>query len=121
MRLRAKARAAPRPSSFIPRAPSALRSGISSKQFRRAALSDTAPGTAPLRLREKFPPVPTEAWEAAIRGDLKGADYDKKLLWRSEEGIAVRPYYRAGDLAGIEAQIEAPPGNFPFVRGGGKS
>ncbi len=51
-----------------------------------------------LRLAEEFPPVSTEAWEAAIRADLAGADYDKKLVWRTEEGIAVRPYYRAEDF-----------------------
>jgi methylmalonyl-CoA mutase len=54
-----------------------------------------------LSLAADFPPVPTEAWEAAIRADLKGADYDKKLVWRTEEGIAVRPYYRAADAAGL--------------------
>lgn len=41
----------------------------------------------------------TEAWEASIAADLKGADYEKKLVWRSPEGIAVRPYYRAGAAA----------------------
>ncbi len=51
-----------------------------------------------LRLLEEFPPVPTEEWEAAIRADLKGADYEKKLIWRPPEGIAVRPYYRREDL-----------------------
>jgi methylmalonyl-CoA mutase len=74
-----------------------------------------------LRLSDDFPPVPTEEWEAVIRADLKGADYEKKLVWRTEEGIAVRPYYRAEDTAGLGAQTGAPPGSFPFARGGGKS
>jgi methylmalonyl-CoA mutase len=47
---------------------------------------------------EEFPAIPTAEWEAAIRADLKGADYDKKLLWRTDEGITVRPFYRAEDL-----------------------
>ena len=34
---------------------------------------------------EEFPPIPTAEWEAAIRADLKGADYDKKLVWQTEE------------------------------------
>mgnify|MGYP005831642533 CR=1 FL=1 len=51
-----------------------------------------------LRLLEDFPAAATEEWEAAIRADLKGADYEKKLIWRTPEGIAVRPYYRRGDL-----------------------
>jgi len=56
-----------------------------------------------LSLAEDFPPVSTADWEAAIRADLKGADYEKRLVWRTEEGLAVRPYYRAEDLAGLPA------------------
>ncbi len=53
---------------------------------------------------EDFPPNSTAEWEAAIRADLKGADYDKKLVWQTEEGIAVRPYYRREDLPGTTGQ-----------------
>jgi methylmalonyl-CoA mutase len=84
-------------------------------------LPDITPGTEILTLRNDFPPVSREAWEDAIRKDLKGADYEKRLVWRTEEGIPVRPYYRAEDLAGLESRLEAPPGTFPFVRGGGKT
>ena len=38
---------------------------------------------------------PPRQWEAAIAKDLKGADYEKQLVWKTDEGIAVRPYYRA--------------------------
>ncbi len=51
-----------------------------------------------LRLLEDFPPVPAEEWEAAVRADLKGADYEKKVIWKTPEGIAVRPFYRREDL-----------------------
>jgi methylmalonyl-CoA mutase len=68
------------------------------------------------KLLTEFPPVPTEAWEEVIRKDLKGADYSKKLIWRTDEGMAVKPYYRSADVAGIKA-IEAAPGSFPFLRG----
>jgi len=64
-------------------------------------------GSEILNLRQDFPPVPTAAWEAAIAKDLKGADYDKKLVWRTEEGLAVRPYYRKEALAGLDAQLAA--------------
>lgn len=83
-------------------------------------MADFQPGTEPLRLRDDFPPVSREAWETAIRNDLKGADYDKKLVWRSDEGIAVRPYYRREDIFGLKDVLAAPPGEFPFVRGGGR-
>jgi methylmalonyl-CoA mutase len=63
----------------------------------------------------EFPPVSTEAWEAVITKDLKGADYDKKLIWKTLEGIAVKPYYRAEDIQGLP-HISALPGEFPFVR-----
>jgi methylmalonyl-CoA mutase len=53
---------------------------------------------------EEFSPTSTAEWEAAIRADLKGADYDKKLLWRTDEGITVRPFYRAEDLPGTTGQ-----------------
>ena len=53
---------------------------------------------------EEFPPISTAEWEAAIRADLKGADYEKKLIWQTEEGIAVRPYYRREDLPGTTGQ-----------------
>ncbi len=68
-------------------------------------------------LLEEFPPVSTAEWEAAIARDLKGADYEKRLIWRSEEGLAVKPYYRAEDLKGL-ANVDAPPGAFPYRRGG---
>lgn len=64
----------------------------------------------------EFPPVPTSQWEERIASDLKGADYEKKLVWKTDEGISVKPYYREEDLAGIE-YLSALPGEKPFVRG----
>lgn len=40
-----------------------------------------------------FAAVTVAEWEAQIASDLKGADYEKKLVWRTPEGMAVRPYY----------------------------
>src|SRR5271165_3099536 len=84
-------------------------------------MPDDAAGTELLTLSHDFPPVPTAEWEAAIRKDLKGADYEKKLVWRTDEGIAVRPYYRSDSLAGLEGQTGSTPGRFPFVRGSGEA
>jgi len=53
---------------------------------------------------EEFPPISTAEWEATIRADLKGADYAKKLVWQTEEGFAVKPYYRREDLPGTTGQ-----------------
>ena len=68
------------------------------------------------RLFDEFPAVSTEAWEAVIATDLKGADYQKKLVWRTAEGFNVRPYYRAEDLAAVNF-LGASAGEFPYVRG----
>lgn len=67
-------------------------------------------------LLEEFPPVSTAAWEAAIARDLKGASYEEKLIRRTEEGLAVKPYDRAEDLKGL-ACMDAAPGEFPYRRG----
>jgi methylmalonyl-CoA mutase len=67
-------------------------------------------------LLEEFPAISTAEWESAIARDLKGADYEKRLIWRSEEGLAVKPYYRAEDLKDL-AGMDAAPGEFPYRRG----
>lgn len=68
------------------------------------------------RLLDVFPPVATEAWEAVIQQDLKGADYDKKLVWHTLEGFSVQPYYRAEDLKRLP-NVDGEPGKYPFMRG----
>ena len=68
------------------------------------------------KLFTEFPPVSTEQWEAVITTDLKGADYERKLVWKTGEGFNVRPYYRAENLAEVE-YLGAEAGEFPFVRG----
>lgn len=68
------------------------------------------------KLFAEFPPVSTEQWEEVIIKDLKGADYEKKLVWKTQEGFSVRPYYRAENLAGIK-HMGIAPGCFPYVRG----
>lgn len=68
------------------------------------------------KLFTEFPAVSTADWEAVIAKDLKGADYDKKLVWKTMEGFNVRPYYRAENLEGIR-HMASKPGQFPYVRG----
>lgn len=67
-------------------------------------------------LFKDFPPISTHDWEAKIHEDLKGADYEKRLVWKTTEGIAVRPYYRSEHLENVE-HIGSLPGEPPFVRG----
>ncbi len=68
------------------------------------------------KLFAEFPPVSTQQWEEVITKDLKGADYEKKLVWRTQDGFSVRPYYREEDLKNVK-HMGSEPGTFPFVRG----
>lgn len=68
------------------------------------------------KLFTDFPPVSTKEWEEVIKKDLKGADYDKKLVWKTNEGFSVKPYYRAEDLEDIK-NAHASPGDYPYIRG----
>lgn len=64
-------------------------------------------------LFQEFPATSTEAWEAAIVKSLKGKDYEETLIWKTIEGIDVRPYYRENDLSSQTSF----PGQSPFRRG----
>ena len=68
------------------------------------------------KLFTDFPPISTQQWETVIEKDLKGADYSKKLVWKTEEGLSIRPYYRQEHLKEIR-HLNTEPGEFPFVRG----
>jgi methylmalonyl-CoA mutase len=68
------------------------------------------------KLFSEFPPVTTQEWMEKVTADLKGADFDKKLVWKTNEGFNVRPFYRAEDLEGMKIP-ESLPGEFPYVRG----
>ncbi len=69
-----------------------------------------------IKLFNEFPPVSTEAWKEKVVADLKGADFDRKLVWRTNEGFSVQPYYRQEDLEKL-GYLDALPGEFPYVRG----
>ena len=51
--------------------------------------------------------------------DLKGADYEKKLVWKTNEGFKVKPFYRQEDLEGLKT-TEGLPGEYPYIRGNKK-
>ena len=67
-------------------------------------------------LFDAFSPISTEEWKAKITADLKGADFDKKLVWRTNEGFNVQPFYRREDIANLP-HIGSLPGEYPYVRG----
>ena len=67
-------------------------------------------------LFEEFPPVSTQQWMDKVTADLKGADFNRKLVWKTNEGIDVQPFFRAEDLENLN-YLNSLPGEFPFVRG----
>lgn len=68
------------------------------------------------KLFSDFPQITTEAWMEKITADLKGADFEKKLVWKTNEGFKVKPFYRREDLEGLKT-TDALPGEFPYLRG----
>ncbi|MBK8807349.1 MAG: methylmalonyl-CoA mutase small subunit [Bacteroidales bacterium] len=72
-----------------------------------------------IRLFEEFPSITYEEWKQKTIADLKGADFDKKLVWKTIEGIDVQPLYTKEDVLGKDL-ISVLPGQFPFVRGSKK-
>ena len=71
------------------------------------------------KLFSEFTAPTTQEWLDKIQVDLKGADFNKKLVWRTNEGFNVQPFYRREDVLKLKTP-EALPGEFPFVRGNKK-
>ncbi len=68
------------------------------------------------KLFSQFPPVSYETWKAKVDADLKGVPFEKKLVWRTNEGFSVQPMYRREDIADFKT-TDSLPGEFPYVRG----
>ena len=68
------------------------------------------------KLFEQFPPVPVKKWMDKIHADLKGADFNDKMVWKTSEGFEVMPFYRVEDIKNL-MYINSLPGEFPYIRG----
>ena len=68
------------------------------------------------KLFSEFQAPTTQEWLDKIQVDLKGADFQKRMVWKTNEGFDVQPFYRREDLADLKA-VNSLPGEFPFVRG----
>ena len=68
------------------------------------------------RLFSDFTAPSAQEWRDKIEVDLKGADYQKKMVWRTNEGFSMEPFYRKEDVEKL-ATVNALPGEFPYVRG----
>ncbi|MFA7200642.1 MAG: methylmalonyl-CoA mutase family protein, partial [Bacteroidales bacterium] len=63
------------------------------------------------KLFNDFPPVTTQQWEDQIEKDLKGADYEKRLVWKTPDGLKVRPYYREEDVKELSHRVRTKENN----------
>ena len=62
-----------------------------------------------------FPPANIDAWRAMVDKALKGADFEKRLVSKTADGIRIEPLYTRKDaLIGTDAAL---PGVAPFTRG----
>lgn len=49
-------------------------------------------------LFKEFEGVSSKAWKQKIQVDLKGADYNQTLIWKTNEGIDVKPFYHPDEF-----------------------
>lgn len=59
-------------------------------------------------LFDEFESVSAKQWKQTIQYDLKGADYNESLIWKSPESIHVKPFYHRRDF---ESHIKPIPGH----------
>ena len=57
-----------------------------------------------------------QEWRDKIEVDLKGADYQKKMVWKTNEGFNMQPFYRREDIADLTT-TKTLPDEYPFIRG----
>ncbi len=72
------------------------------------------------KLFSDFTAPSRQEWREKIEVDLKGADYQKKMVWRTNEGFSMEPFYIKEDVEKL-ATVNALPGEFPYVRGNKKA
>lgn len=72
-------------------------------------MSDTGPTLPGLRVRDEFPPVPAADWEAQALRDLGGQSFDARLLWHTDEGLTVKPFFTRDDLVALPRPPQTTP------------
>lgn len=53
-----------------------------------------------------FNPVDKATWKEKVVVDLKGADFDKKLLWKTENGMVIPPYFNSEDALSASVGLD---------------
>lgn len=53
------------------------------------------------KLFKEFSEVSSKEWKQKIQADLKGADYNNTLIWKTNEGIDIKPFYHSDEFASL--------------------
>ena len=69
----------------------------------------------PVKLADGFAPATLEQWRGLVDKAIKGADFEKRLVSRTADGLRVEPLYTA--TSALPGSHDAAPGVAPFVRG----
>ena len=72
------------------------------------------------KLFGEFQAPTKQEWLDKIGVDLKGADFQKRLVWKTPEGFSVQPFYQRDDVEKLSTPYSMPD-EFPFVRGNKKN
>ncbi len=59
-------------------------------------------------LFDSFDEVSAKEWKQKIQFDLKGADYNEALIYKSFEGIDIKPFYNTEDSTEIDTNTRHP-------------
>ena len=73
-------------------------------------MSTANPNTKTLSLAAEFPPTDAAEWRKLVDTALKGADFDKRLVTRTYDGLRVEPLYpRAPDARPVPGRTAGAP------------
>jgi methylmalonyl-CoA mutase len=71
--------------------------------------------TGTLKLAADFPVADYEKWRQLVDKALKGADFEKRLVAKTADGLRIEPLYSRADT--LLSTAGAAPGAAPFTRG----
>ena len=67
------------------------------------------------KLFKEFNSVSSKAWKQKIQVDLKGADYNDTLIWKTNEDVNVKPFYHQDDFEEI-SPLNIPANTFKIAQ-----
>jgi len=65
-------------------------------------------------LFEEFNPVSVKAWKQKIQADLKGENYNDLLIWKTQDGIDIKPFYHQEEM---DQELIIKPISTPWLIG----